>query len=50
MGDDRSEAGPDALNRTGEEPAAESGAGYGSHAPEPAAKPDEAKERAESRE
>lgn len=31
MGDDRSEA--DKLDRTGEEPAAESGAGYGSHAP-----------------
>ena len=36
----------DRLNREGEEPDAESGAGYGSHAPEP----DEAKDRAESRE
>lgn len=39
MGDDRSDA--DALNGGGEEPEAESGAGYGSHAPEP----DEAEER-----
>ncbi len=48
MGGDRSEAGPDALNREGEEPAAESGAGYGSHAPEPSSEPDEAKDRAEN--
>ena len=33
MGDDRAEQ--DKLDRTGEEPAAESGAGYGSHAPGP---------------
>ena len=33
MGDDRSEA--DKLDRMGEEPAAESGAGYGDHAPAP---------------
>ncbi|WP_302480107.1 hypothetical protein [Sphingomonas bacterium] len=33
MGDDRSEA--DRLDRTGEDPAVESGAGYGSHAPAP---------------
>ena len=33
MGDDRSEA--DKLDREGADPAAESGAGYGSHAPSP---------------
>ena len=43
MGDDRGDA--DALNSGGEDPAAESGAGYGSHAPEPAPEPDEAEER-----
>ena len=32
-GDDRSEA--DKLDRAGEEPAVESGAGYGDHAPTP---------------
>lgn len=42
MGDDRSET--DRLDREGAEPAAESGAGYGSHAPEP----DEAEERAQN--
>lgn len=49
MGDPKQDQ-ADKLNRTGDEPAAESGAGYGSHAPEPSAEPDEAKERAESRE
>ncbi len=34
MGDRRSDEDADALNRTGEEPAVESGAGYGDHAPE----------------
>lgn len=52
MSDDRSEA--DKLDSQGEEPEAESGAGYGSHAPEPDdardEKPDEVKDRAESRE
>lgn len=48
MGDDRSEA--DKLDSQGEEPEAESGAGYGSHAPEPDKEPDEVKDRAESRE
>ena len=33
MGDDRSEA--DKLDSEGAEPAVESGAGYGSHAPSP---------------
>ena len=33
MGDDRSEA--DKLDREGAEPAVESGAGYGDHAPSP---------------
>ncbi len=42
MGDDRSEA--DRLDAEGAEPAAESGAGYGSHAEEP----DEVKERSEN--
>ena len=43
MGDDRSEA--DKLDRTGEEPAVESGAGYGDHAPSPEEKSeDEAEE------
>ena len=42
MGDDRSEA--DKLDSEGAEPAAESGAGYGSHAE----KLDEAKSRAEN--
>lgn len=50
MSDPRGNQNEDGLNRTGEEPAAESGAGYGSHAPEPSAEPDEAKDRAESRE
>jgi hypothetical protein len=50
MGGPRSDDKDDRLNRTGEEPAVESGAGYGSHAPEPSAEPDEAKDRAESRE
>ena len=38
--DPEREEAEDQLDRMGEEPAAESGAGYGSHAPEP----DEAKE------
>ena len=50
MGDHRADEDTDALNRSGEEPAAESGAGYGSHAPGPSPEPDEAKDRAESRE
>ena len=33
MGDQRSDEDADALNRAGEEPAVESGAGYGDHAP-----------------
>lgn len=44
MGDDRSAADADKLNQTGEEPESESGAGYGSHAPEP----DEAEQRADN--
>ena len=42
IGDDRGEA--DKLDRTGEEPAVESGAGYGDHAPAP----DETKEQEEN--
>lgn len=33
MGDDRGDTEADKLDRAGEEPAAESGAGYGDHAP-----------------
>ena len=40
MGDSDRAAAADKLNRTGEEPEVESGAGYGSHAQE-AEKPDE---------
>lgn len=34
MGDRRDDEDANALNRAGEEPAVESGAGYGDHAPE----------------
>lgn len=37
MSDNDRAAAADKLNRTGEEPEAESGAGYGSHAPDDAA-------------
>lgn len=42
MSDKEREATADKLDRTGEDPAAESGAGYGSHAPEPEDEPDDA--------
>ena len=35
MGDTGRDEAADKLNRTGEEPAVESGAGYGDHAPAP---------------
>ena len=48
MGDTGRDAAEDKLDGMGEEPEAESGAGYGSHAPEPSAEPDEAKDRADN--
>lgn len=47
MTDPDREAAADKLDRTGEDPAVESGAGYGSHAPEVE---DDAEERLKNRE
>ena len=45
MSDSEREKAADALDREGEEPAAESGAGYGSHAPDLEGEPaDESKD------